>query len=162
MPATPLTASTRYIAPEITKIYWVDTIASKASPTRVELDAGTDVTGEVSDAAGWELAADNVATPDGGSKFVSQVSGRINPPDTSLACYASEDTIDIRDLLARGDTGFIVILHGGDVAGQKMTVWPVRVRSVSAPVDFPASNASMVNVQFSVTSAPAENVAIPA
>lgn len=162
MPATPLTASTRYIAPETTKIYWVDTIASKASPTRVELDAGTDITGEVADAAGWELAADNVATPDGGSKFTSQVSGRITPPDTSVACYASSDTIDIRDLLARDDAGFIVILHGGDVAGQKMTVWPVRVRSVSAPVDYAASNASMVNVQFSITSEPAENVAIPA
>jgi hypothetical protein len=43
-----------------------------------------------------------------------------------------------------------------------MTVWPVRVRSVSAPVDYAASNASMIVVQFTVTSAPAENVAIPA
>jgi hypothetical protein len=162
MVAPALTASTRFIAPETTKIYWVDTIANKNSPTRAELNAGTDVTGEVSDAAGWELAADNVATPDGGSKFTSQVSGRINPPDTSLACYASSDTLDIRDLLARDDAGFIVILHGGDITAQKMTVWPVRVRSVSAPVDFPASAASMINVQFSITSVPAENVAIPA
>lgn len=162
MVATPLTTSTRYIAPEITKTYWADAIANKNSPTRLELNAGTDLTGEVSEATGWELAADNVAAPDGGSKFTSQVSGRINPPDTALVCYASSDTIDIRDLLARDDAGFIVILHGGDVTGQKMTVWPVRVRSVSAPVDFAGSNASMINVQFTVTSAPAENVAIPA
>lgn len=162
MPATPLTTSTRYIAPETTKIYWVDSIANKNSPTRVELNAGTDLTGEVSDATGWELAADNVATPDGGNKFTSQIDGRISPPDTAIVCYASSNTIDIRDLLSRGDAGFIVILHGGDVAARKMTVWPVRVRSVSAPVDFPASNASMINVQFSITSVPAENVAIPA
>jgi len=162
MPATPLTTSERFVAPETTKVYWVDTIVTKASPTRAELNAGTDLTAEVSEATGFELSAENVATPDGGSLFTSQVQGRINPPDTSVACYASSDTIDVRDLLSRGDAGFIVILHGGDVAGQKMTVWPVRVRSVSAPVDFAASNASMVVVQFTVTSAPAENVAIPA
>lgn len=162
MAATPLTTSERYVAPEITKVYWVDTIANKNAPTRLELDAGTDLTGEVSEATGFELSAENVATPDGGSLFTSQVQGRINPPDTSVVCYASSDTVDVRDLLSRGDAGFIVILHGGDVATQKMTVWPVRVRSVSAPVDYAASNASMIVVQFTVTSAPAENVAIPA
>lgn len=40
---TPLTESTRYIAPEVTKVYWVDMIADITAPTRTELDAGTDL-----------------------------------------------------------------------------------------------------------------------
>lgn len=162
MPATPLTVTDRYVAPETTVTYWVDTMANYLSPTRAELNAGTDLTAEVATATGWELAADNVAVPDGGSLFTSQVPGRINPGDAAIAFYASRDTIDVRDLIARGDTGFVVHMHGGDVAGQKMDVWKVRVRSVSAPIDYAASAAAMINILFAITAVPAENVAIPA
>jgi len=162
MPATPLTVTDRYVAPETTVTYWVDTMSDYTSPTRSELNAGTDLTAEIVAATGWELAADNVATPDGGSLFTSQIPGRINPGDATISFYASRDTVDVRDLIARGDTGYVVHLHGGDVSGQKMDVWKVRVRSVSAPIDYAASNAAMITILFSITAVPAENVAIPA
>ena len=41
MPATPLTVTDRYVAPETTVTYWVDTMANYLSPTRAELNAGT-------------------------------------------------------------------------------------------------------------------------
>lgn len=162
MVATPLAVTDRYVAPETTKTYWVDTIASKSAPTRVELDAGTDLTAEVATATGWATAAANVPVPDGGTLFTSNIPGRRTPEDATIAFYASRDTADVRDLLDDGDTGFIVHLHGGDVAGQKMDVWPVAVRSVSAPIDYSASGSAMVNVLFSNTSEPAKNVLIPA
>lgn len=162
MVATPLGATDRYVAPETTKTYLVDSIASLSAPTRQELDAGTDLTAEIATATGWATAAANVPVPDGGSLFTSNIPGRVNPEDATIAFYASADTNDIRDVLARGDETHIVFLHGGDVAGQKMDVWPVRVRSVSKPIDYAASGAAMVNVQFSNTREPAEDVEIPA
>lgn len=162
MVATPLAVTDRYVAPETTRTYLVDSIASIDAPTRLELDAGTDLTAEIATATGWATAAANVAVPDGGTLFTSNIPGRITPEDASIAFYASKDTNDIRDVIARGDETHIVILHGGDVAGQKMDVWPVRVRSVSKPIDYAASGAAMVNVQFSNTREPAEDVAIPA
>lgn len=162
MVATPLGVTDRYVAPETTKTYWLDTAANYLLPTREELDAGIDLTAEVSTATGWELAADNVAVPDGGTLFTAQVPGRINPGDAAISMYASRDTNDVRDLIARGDEGIVVQLHGGDVPGQKMDVWPVRVRSVSAPIDYAASAAAMINYLFAIRRPPAENVIIPA
>ncbi len=162
MVATPLAVTDRYVAPETTKTYMVDSILNIQSPTRLELDAGTDLTAEVAAATGWATAAANVDVPDGGTLFTSNIPGRVAPEDATIAFYASRDTADIRDVLARGDITHIVILHGGDVAGQKMDVWPVRVRSVSKPIDYAASGASMVNVGFSNTREPAEDVLIPA
>lgn len=162
MVATPLGTTDRYVAPETTKTYLVDSIANIQSPTRPELDAGTDATAEIATATGWATAAANVAVPDGGTLFTSNIPGRVTPEDATIAFYASSDTNDIRDVLARGDQTHIVILHGGDVAGQKMDVWPVRVRSVSKPIDYAGSGASMINIQFSNISEPAEDVLIPA
>jgi hypothetical protein len=162
MVATPLGATDRYVAPETTKTYLVDTLANYTSPLRAELDAGIDLTAEIATATGWELTADNVAVPDGGSLFTSQVPGRINPGDAAIAFYASRDTADVRDVIERGDEKYVIHLHGGDVEGQKMDIWPVRVRSVSAPIDYAASSAAMINILFAITGVPAENVAIPA
>lgn len=162
MVATPLAVTDRYVAPETTKTYLVDSIANIESPTRAELDAGTDLTAEIATATGWATAAANVPVPDGGTLFTSNIPGRVTPEDATIAFYASSDTNDIRSVLARGDNTHIVILHGGDVAGQLMDVWPVRVRSVSKPIDYAASGAAMVNVGFSNTREPAEDVLIPA
>jgi hypothetical protein len=162
MVATPLSVTDRYVAPETTKTYLVASISNIESPSRAELDAGIDATGEIATATGWELAAENVAVPDGGTLFTGQVPGRTNPGDAAIAFYASRDTNDIRDVLADGDTTHVVHLHGGDVAGQKMDVWPVRVRSVSPTIDYGGTTGAMVNYLFSPTRKPARDVEIPA
>ena len=43
MPPAPLNPTTRYLAVGIRKVYWVPTVANKNSPTRAELNAGTDL-----------------------------------------------------------------------------------------------------------------------
>jgi hypothetical protein len=159
---TTLNPTDRYVAPETAKHYWVVSITDYTAPLYAELDAGIDLTSEVSTAEGFEVAADNVAVPDGGTLFTGQIPGRINPGDASIAFYASRDTDDVRTVIERKDSGFVVVFHGGNIAGQLMDIFPVRVRSVSKPIDYPASNATMVTVQFSITREPAENVTIPA
>lgn len=161
MAPTPLSTTTRYIAPEVTKVYWVPTIADITAPTRLEIDAGTDLTGEIAAATGWEFGADRVAVPDLGTKATGRISGRTNPGDAQHVFYASQDTADIRDLLARGDSGYVYIADGGDVTGQKARVFFVDVSAVTPTLDVAGTEASRVMVDYSVKQV-AEETTIPA
>ncbi|WAZ20165.1 hypothetical protein STRCI_001264 [Streptomyces cinnabarinus] len=160
MVATPISASTRYIPPGTRAYYWVPTIAVKAAPTRVELDAGTDLTGEVADVSGFQTTSESTDTPDLGSRFTSKIPGRITADDSSITLYASEDSQDVRQLLPRDTAGFIVQFPEGDVAARTMDVFPVKVSS--APKETSIEDPGKIMVQFTVTSEPVENVTVPA
>lgn len=161
MAATPLTSSTRYFDPETTVVYFVPTIADKATPTRIEIDAGTDLSGEIADLSGWVIGGEDVATPDLGNRFTSNIPGRESADDSSLTLYASEDGVDVRATLPAGTNGFIVWLDGGDATGNKMDVYPIRVRSVGKMRNL-SNEAAKIQVQFSITSKPASDVDVPA
>lgn len=161
MPTPLLNPTDRYIAPEVTKVYLVPAIAVLTAPTRVELDAGTDLTKEIAGMTGWEIAADRVNTPDLGTKFTGRITGRVNPGDSQITFYASQDTADVRDVLARGDKTFIWIADGGDVQGQKARVFSVEVSAVTPTTDVAGTEASRIMVDFSIR-AVAEETTIPA
>jgi hypothetical protein len=160
MVATPIAASTRYIPPGTRAYYWVPTIANKAAPTRAELDAGTDLTGEVAEVSGFQTTSESTDTPDLGSRFTSKIPGRITADDSSITLYASENSQDVRQLLPRDTAGFVVQFPEGDVAGRTMDVFPVKVSS--APKETSIEDPGKVMVQFTVTSEPVENVTVPA
>lgn len=162
MAATPITQSTRYINPATSKVYFCTTISDKSAPTRSELNAGTDLTREIQSVEGWMTTSENVATPDMDTRFTSTIPGRITADDSSLTFYADNTGTDARALLPRDTAGFIVWLDGGDVSGRKMDVFPIRVSSVGKPRSVEGSDAATVQVQFSITSEPAENVTVPA
>ena len=61
--------------------------------------------------------------------------------------------------MPRDTTGFVVILPEGDVTGQKMDVFPVKVTSVPKSRD--VENPATMVFQFAITKIPAENVTIP-
>ncbi|WP_433225609.1 hypothetical protein [Actinomadura formosensis] len=162
MSATPITASSRYINPGVTKIVFATAVANKSAPTRGEINAGTDVTREVQNADGWVTESKNVDTPDLDSEFTGKIPGRTSAEDSSFAFYADEAGADARQLLPRGTSGFVMIFDGGDVPGRKMRIFPVRVSSVGMPIDIEGGDAAVVNIAFAITSVPAENVAVPA
>src|SRR5690554_4879036 len=99
MAATPLNPTTRYIPPGVRQYYFVPTIADKNAPTRTELDAGTDLTGEIAEVSGFQATSESVDTPDLLSRFTSRVPGRITADDSSITFYASQDSDDVRTLL---------------------------------------------------------------
>jgi len=160
MPATPITAATRYIPAGIRDFYWVATIANKAAPTRSELNAGTDLSDDLMSVEGFELEPDIVDAPDYGSRVVSQIPGRVKLPAPKINMYMSSNSTDARTLFTDDLNGFIVILLEGDVSTRKMDVWPVRVNSTS-PSQGDADPAVLA-VSFVVTSVPARNVTVPA
>ncbi|TKG58898.1 phage tail tube protein [Prauserella endophytica] len=160
--ATPaLSTSTRYFDPEVTKCYFVPTIANKTSPTRVEMDAGTDLTDEIADLSGWMVAGEAIPTPDLGSRFTSNIPGRTQAEDSSLTFYSDQEGVDVRAVLPRDTNGFVVWLDGGDTPGNKMDVFPVRVLSNGKQRNL-QNEAAKIQVQFAITSQPAENVTVPA
>lgn len=73
--------------------------------------------------------------------------------------YMSSTSNDVRTLLTRDTTGFIVIFPEGDTTGRKMDVFPVRV--AGQPKQRDLDNPSQIQIQFSITSIPAENLAVP-
>lgn len=160
MPATAMTGATRYFQPEITKVVWVPTVASGSLvPTRSEINAGTDVSIDVSGVSGWTITSGQIATPDLGRRFTSSIPGRTTADDSSITFYASEDGEDIRQVIARDDDGYIVIMDGGDTAGHPMDVFKVTVASLGKVRDL--EDAPRITVTFTIR-AYAENLAVPA
>lgn len=164
MAATALNPTNRYIPPGVRQYYWVPTIASKAAPTRIELDAGTDLTNEIAAVDGFTTSSDSVDAPDLGTRFTSKVPGRITADDSSMNIYIDLDGgDDVRTLLPRDEEGFVVQFPEGDdeTAGTTKTlnVFPVKVASNSIQTGM--EDPGQTQVSFTITSEPVNNIAIP-
>ncbi|MFK0173416.1 hypothetical protein ACIQU5_32000 [Streptomyces sp. NPDC090306] len=160
MVATPISASSRYIPPGVRQYYYVAAIANQASPTRSELDAGIDLTGEIAEVSGFTTTSESTETPDLGSRFTGKIPGRISADDSSITMYASDDSQDVRQLLPRDTDGFIVQFPEGDQAGHTMDVFPVKVASAPKATDI--EDPGKIEVQFTITAEPSEDVTVPA
>ncbi|MCP2339162.1 phage tail tube protein [Actinomadura rupiterrae] len=161
MPATPITASSRYINPGTTKVYWATSIANKSAPTRAELNAAIDVTGELADNKGWMVSSDVVDAPTMDSRFTAKIPGRTDAKDSSLTFYADSTGSDARTLMPLDTNGFVIWLDGGDVTGRKCDVFPVRVASVGKERSTKGSDPATVPIEFAITAVPAQDVVIP-
>jgi hypothetical protein len=160
MAAPPIGASSRYIPEGITHYYWLPAIASTASPTRAELNAGTDLTPEIATTGNWGIISGTIDTPDLATLFTAQIGGKVTIDGPTIDMYADSTSADVRTLLPRGTTGFIVKLTEGDVAGRKMDVFAVKVLQQAKPTNL--TNPSVVQLAFAVTKNPNEGVTVPA
>ena len=162
MPTPLLTASTRFTDQATTKIYWIPSIAATTlAPTRAELNAGTDVSGEVNGLKGWTVQAAQIVTEDLANPFEAKIPGSTTAPDSSITFYTSKTGSDIRTLLPRGTAGFIGFLDGGDVTGNKMECYPVVVTANGVERSVNGSAASKVEVMFAITKTPGQNISVP-
>lgn len=161
MVATPIGTTSRYIPEGVRHFYYVPAVADLSSPTRSELDAGTDLTPEVNAFGNWGLTSAAVDTPDLASRFTSSVPGLITVDGPTINMYASDDSDDVRSLLPRDTEGFIVSFPEGDVTGHTMDVFPVKVASAEKTASL-GGNPALVELTFTVTSEPSENVVVPA
>lgn len=161
MAATPITQSTRFYTVGLTKTLFLPTVvASDLTPTRSEINAGTDLTGEIAEFEGWSTTSEMIETPDMVSRFVSSIAGPITAEESSISFYASSDGDDARTVFPRDTVGFIVWMDGGDVPANTCDVYPVLV--ASAPKVRSMDSATLIRVDFSITKEPAENKIIPA
>lgn len=161
MAATPITQATRYFAAGISKCYFVSTIADYSAPTRAELDAGTDLSPEIAAIEGWMVTGSAIDTPDLATRYTGNIPGRTSSEESNITFYASQDGVDVRAELPRDTSGFIVWMDGGDVDGNFMDVFPIRVMSNTQQRSI-EDEAARRQVAFSIPREPAEGVAIPA
>lgn len=161
MPATPITQSTRFYTVGLTKCLFLTAVASAGlTPTRAEINAGTDLTREIAEFEGWSTTSEKIDTPDMVSRFVSSIAGAISAEDSSLSFYADREGVDARTIFPRDTTGYIVWMDNGDDPGNTCDVYPVLV--ASAPKIRSMDNATMIRVDFNITREPGENKVIPA
>lgn len=159
-PIPVIDATDRYFLPGTTKVVIVPTIANLATgPTRAELNAGTDVSDEISSITGWQITSEDVATPDLGKRFVSNVTGRLTAANSGLQFWADKTGSDVRELLVTDQDTHIVFLDGGDVAASPLDAFKVKVSSVGKVREI--EGAGRIDVSFSIRDY-AENLAVPA
>lgn len=149
MPATAAAAASRYFQPGVTKVIIIPSIASlSAGATRAEINAGTDVSGDVAAINGFTVNSAQIDTPDLGIRFTKRIPGRLTADDSSVDFYASVDGNDIRTLLARDQNTYVGILDGGDVAGRKADYFKVVVASLGKVRSM--EDAPRITVGFSI------------
>ena len=145
------------------KIFFVPTIAAASLiPTRAEITAGTDYTKATAALDGWSIENSPIDTPDMASTFTSKIPGDDAAPDSSLTFYEDDLVDDVETDLAKGTTGFVVMMSKGDIpSGKGMDVFPVMVSSNSKP--YTADNEpAKIQVQFVITDRPLQNGTVPA
>jgi hypothetical protein len=160
VPATAITPSVRYVRFGLTKVVFAPAVANILSPTRGEINAGTDLSGEVESVSGFQVTSNFIETPDLLSPFTGKLAARTTADDSSITMYASSNSIDVRALLPRGTSGFIIWFDEGDVAGKKADCYPITVGSIPKDRDLEAAARIVVNV--AITRTPTENFTVPA
>jgi hypothetical protein len=160
MPSLKMTKTQRFILAGTGVILYVPTMANYLTPTLVELNAGTQIQGELADLSGWSVTANNIDAPDWDSTFTPKVAGLTTADDSTITLYASKDFIDSRTLMPKGTTGYIVFMDGGFVSTTgKMDVFPISV--ASAPKQRTMDGVLQIMHSYAITAVPAENLAIP-
>ena len=161
MAATPIGVSSRYIPEGTWHFNYLPAIATLSSPTRAEINAGTDLSPQVASYGTWAVQGAAVPTPDLASTFVPSIPGLLSADGTTLSMYADVGSADVRTLLPRNTVGFMLVLPSGDVPGRKMNAFAIKVLQ-SAPSSSIGGNPATIELVFVPTTAPVENIVIPA
>lgn len=153
----------RFSRKGVTKIRFAPTIAATSYiPTRAEITTSTSLTKAIAAVDGFALENQEIETPDLESTFDSKIPGSDQAADSSLTFYEDDTSSTLEEALAKGTTGYIIILRKGDVpASNSMDVYPVRVASKSAAITVDNEAAKWM-VKFSITDTPALDAAVPA
>jgi hypothetical protein len=160
MPAPAITPAVRYARFGVTRVVYAPAIVNILVPTRAEINAGTDLSGDVESINGFNVTSNFLDAPDLLSVFTAKVAGRTTADDSSITMYQSSNSTDVRSLLSRGTTGFILWFDEGDTPGRKYDVYPITVGSVPKDRDLEAVARLVVNV--AITRTPTENITVPA
>ncbi|MFF8250068.1 phage tail tube protein [Streptomyces griseus] len=153
----------KYMRRGTSKFHFLETIAAGTMiPTRTELTAGTEFSEFIASMDGWTVANNEIETPDMADTYDSTIPGSDKADSSSFTFYEDEVDADIEEMLAKGTTGYVVILRKGDVpANASMDVFPIRVASQSP--QYTADNeAAKFVVTCSITSRPVQGAPVPA
>jgi hypothetical protein len=148
---------------------WVfaPSVASKAAPTRSEINAGTVLTvpgGQptVAGTTGFRFANEPAPLPSMASTFDTSIPGVDTSETPSITLYDDDATTTIRTALAKGAAGFVIRMPYGDVATKRCEVWPVTVAALNDNDATTANEPATFTADFAVTDTPVQTAVIPA
>ncbi|MFI0929627.1 hypothetical protein ACH4TP_37750 [Streptomyces sp. NPDC021012] len=146
-----------------TKILFAPTLASSSYiPTRSELGGATKLTKAVAAVEGFQLENQPIDTPDLESTFTGKIAGEDQAADSTLTFYEDDTDNTLETALAKGVSGYIIILRKGDIpASPSMDVYPVTVASKSSTITVDNEAAKWM-AKFVITDTPALDVPVPA
>jgi hypothetical protein len=159
MPA--IATATRFFQPGLVAFVFLPAIAATTRiPTAPELAAGTTLTNEIDDIAGWTVSTAFIETKDASTPVRPQLAGAVTFEGSSITFNASQTGTDARGVFTRGQTGFILIADAGLGTGKKGDVFPVVVGAIAKLRNLDNANFK-IRVDFGITGVPAEDIALP-
>lgn len=145
------------------QVLWSLSIADAQAPTDVEIAAATLLnTYDLTDIIGWEPET-NIINDGEWGPWEEQRLGRQRVPTEALIFAADRAGVDIRNLLQRGDVGWIIILPSGpylDHVTAPVNVYPVRVAQITQRQRLRDGGASLLLVNFASRGRVGENVTV--
>jgi hypothetical protein len=146
-----------------TRVYFCTSISNPAAPTAAEINAGTNLSANVNDMAGFSYSTNQLPTPALDSAFTPSIGGPQVTDDSSITIYLDSASNPLRTTLAVGAAGFIVWVDykasGNIAASDKVDVYAVTV--VGAPKRRSMGDDPAVwECQFSITAVPNEDVTV--
>lgn len=150
----------RFFRRGVSKVRFCPAVAG-TSPTRAELNAGTDLSASIAGMGGFSLENSPISTPDLGSNFDSQIDGPDAAGASSFTFYDDDTATAVRTSQAKGTAGYMVLMPYGDVAGKRCEVWPVKSTGVNDQWGLDAAAAQFM-VGYAITGKPNQAGVIPA
>jgi hypothetical protein len=145
----------------VSKIKFLPAVADPAAPTRAEITAGVDVSPQVAAINGFQLSNAPIAVPNLADVFTPQINGEDTVADSSLTFNDDDADTDVREAVAKGTVGRMLLMPYGDVPTKRCETWEVVSTGVNdewttdnAPARFMAG--------FAVLSVPEQEAVIPA
>lgn len=167
-------AGNRFFRRGVSKLFFgldvTDWGDSYAGVQRADLTAATELSDDIAEMTGFELANSPIDTPNLADQFTPQIEGEDTVPSSSLTFYDRQEaddsgsiagTSEKRTALEKGTAGFLFFLPYGDIEGARMEVWPVKSNGVN-DMWTTGAEAARFNVPFSVSEVPLQNEEVPA
>lgn len=152
----------RFFRRGVSKVHFLPAVATPATPTRIEIDAGTDLSVDLADISGFQFENSPISTPNLASAFTPQIDGEDTVPTSSFTFYDRDQADEtIRNVLAKGTKGFIALFPYGDIPTERMEIWEISSAGVNDEWSM-GNDAARFMVGVSILSPPSQDVAIPA
>jgi hypothetical protein len=149
----------------VSKVFWVPgTSLSLTTPTAAAVIAGTELTGQVKEVAGFTFSNNPIDVPDLSSAFVNKIGGEDATEDSSLTFYEDDTSNPMYTALAKGTKGYVVWFPVGTAgatpaAGDDVDIWTSQVTS-RARMYTADNEAATYEVKFALLAPPATDIAL--
>lgn len=148
MPKIP--RSKRFVSRAVNKVVLIPQVATFTdgvpAPTAAEIGAGTDLTDEIFSIDGFSTSTTFVESSDIGTQFKGKLPAGAEAADSTLTFNASQDGVDVRDVLTEGQRAYLLVALGGLTAGHKAEVYEIVVGSVDTLKAVDETNKVVVGV----------------